>query len=81
MSAFPMIPIPDAQRIVLEQTRVLGVEEVGVGAAFGRVLASTVTASDALPPFPASIKVGVSWQGILRLTQPDMMRMCRTGMP
>jgi hypothetical protein len=59
-----MILIPEAQRIVLEQIRPLGTEQVDISAALGRVLAATITAPDALPPFPASIKV--HWAGALQ---------------
>lgn len=52
-----MIPIPEAQEIVLKNTNVLASELVPLEEAVGRVLADTVTAKDDLPPFPASIKV------------------------
>lgn len=56
-SRWPMILIPDALEIVLQHTRTLSTERVSIADALGRVLAQTVTAPDALPPFPASIKV------------------------
>lgn len=56
-AAYKMLLIPEAQNIVLEQTRVLGTEKVPLLQALGRTLAQTVTAPDSLPPFPASIKV------------------------
>ncbi len=56
-SQWPMILIPEAQRLVLQHTRTLPTERVPVAAALGRVLAQAVTAPDPLPPFPASIKV------------------------
>jgi len=52
-----MIGIPEAQDTVLEHTPVLASEQVPLQEALGRVLADTVTATDDLPPFPASIKV------------------------
>lgn len=55
---YRMISIPEAQATVLEHTPVLAPEEVPLAGALGRVLAQTVTARDALPPFPASIKDG-----------------------
>jgi gephyrin len=52
-----MISIPEAMDTALQHTPVLGAETVPLHAALGRVLAQTVHARDALPPFPASIKV------------------------
>lgn len=57
---YKMISIPDAQATVLQHTPVLESEQVPLGSALGRVLAQTVTARDNLPPFPASIMVGLS---------------------
>lgn len=54
---YKMISIPEALHTVLQHTPVLATETVPLQAALGRVLAGTVTARDALPPFPASIKV------------------------
>lgn len=54
---YKMISIPEALDTVLQHTPVLGSETVPLQAALGRILAATVTAKDALPPFPASIKV------------------------
>jgi len=53
-----MILISEAQQIVLGKTRTLGTERVAVAQALGRILGQDVTAPDALPPFPASIKDG-----------------------
>lgn len=58
---YKMISIPEALSTVLQHTPVLPPEDVPLQAALGRVLAATVTAKDALPPFPASIKVCVGW--------------------
>lgn len=57
VSHWPMILISEAQQIVLQHTRVLDTEPVSVAQALGRILGQDVTAPDALPPFPASIKV------------------------
>lgn len=54
---YKMISVPEAQRTVLEQARVLGSETVPLAKLLGRVLSENVSASEALPPFPASIKV------------------------
>lgn len=54
---YKMISIPEALDTVLQHTPVLATETVSLQSALGRVLAGTVTARDALPPFPASIKV------------------------
>ncbi|GBF94452.1 molybdopterin biosynthesis, partial [Raphidocelis subcapitata] len=58
MSRYKMISIPEAQETVLRHTPALGVEEVPLAEAVGRVLAAPVGARDDLPPFPASIKDG-----------------------
>lgn len=54
---YKMISIPEALDTVLQNTPVLQTETVPLQAALGRILAAAVTAKDALPPFPASIKV------------------------
>lgn len=56
-SPYRMIPIPEAQQIVLDRTWSLPPETVPLMQALGRTLASPVVARDSLPPFPASIKV------------------------
>ncbi|XP_050036161.1 gephyrin isoform X1 [Dermacentor andersoni] len=57
-SPYPLISVPEAQAIVLEQCSETDVELVPLQAACGRILAKDVYASDPLPPFPASIKDG-----------------------
>lgn len=57
-SPYPLIPVPEAQAIVLEQCSEMDVELIPFQAACGRILAKDVYASDPLPPFPASIKDG-----------------------
>lgn len=57
-SPYPLISVPEAQAIVLEQCPEMDVELVPFQAACGRILAKDVYASDPLPPFPASIKDG-----------------------
>lgn len=57
LAAYSFITIPEAQRIVLEHTPLLGTEQVELSAACGRTVSETITATDDLPPFPASIKV------------------------
>lgn len=46
-----MIPVDEALKIVLDHTPRLGVEEVALGDAVGRVLAEEVRADSDLPPF------------------------------
>jgi molybdopterin molybdotransferase len=46
-----MIPVAEAVRVVLEQTRVLPPERVALDEALGRVLAEDVAADTDLPPF------------------------------
>lgn len=57
---YKMISIPEAQSIVLQRTPVLEKETVPLHSGVDRILAETVTAKDNLPPFPASIMVGLS---------------------
>lgn len=57
---YKMIPIPEAQEIVLRETHVNDIVTIPIHEALGFVLAESVTAKDDLPPFPASIKVGIS---------------------
>lgn len=57
-SPYPLLDVDTAQKIVLENTEVLGTETVKFTEALGRVLAEDVVAKDPLPPFPASIKDG-----------------------
>ncbi len=42
---------------MLEHTRLLSPEALPLGGILGRVLSEDVTASEPLPPYPASIKV------------------------
>ncbi|MDQ1610995.1 MAG: molybdopterin molybdotransferase [Pyrinomonadaceae bacterium] len=53
-----MIPVPEAIRIVLEQTPRLPSEEVALVAARGRVLAEDVIADTDLPPFDRAMMDG-----------------------
>ncbi|HLL75293.1 MAG TPA: gephyrin-like molybdotransferase Glp [Pyrinomonadaceae bacterium] len=53
-----MIPVPEAIRIVLEQTRALPAGEVALGEARGRVLAQDVEADTDLPPFDRALMDG-----------------------
>jgi hypothetical protein len=62
-SAYKMISVPLAQKTVLDNTWVLPSESVPLMEALGRTLAMPVVARDSLPPFPASIKVGLEGEG------------------
>jgi molybdenum cofactor synthesis domain-containing protein len=53
-STYPMVSVEWAQEIILGRTPVLGVEEVVLDEALGRVLAETVVAGEDMPPFAAS---------------------------
>lgn len=57
-SPFRMLPISEAQEIILKETRQLSAEERQYDAALGCVLADDVRATESHPPFPASIKDG-----------------------
>jgi len=54
ISAYPLIDAGEAAALVLERTPVLGVEEVHLADASGRVLAEDLFAAAPLPPFPSS---------------------------
>eukprot|EP00983_Pelagomonas_calceolata_P099045 1158418-Pelagomonas_calceolata.AAC.4 len=76
-SKFPMIPIPQAQAIVLEQTRALGSEAVPLQDALGRILYAPVTSPDSVPPFPASVKVQMAmllWPAMVLATSKSWER-------
>src|SRR5437660_9525626 len=49
-----LLPMEDAQRLVLERARALPGESVGLADAAGRVLAEAARAVVDLPPFPSS---------------------------
>lgn len=53
-SPYPMVSVEEATQTILERTPVLGVEEVALEQAHGRVLAELVVARDDMPPFAAS---------------------------
>jgi molybdopterin molybdotransferase len=58
MASRPLIALEDAREIVLGEARPLGVEEVPLTVAHGRVLANTVIATDPVPPFDNSAMDG-----------------------
>jgi molybdopterin molybdotransferase len=53
-SAYPLIDVSEAARLVLERTPVLPGEELHLADCAGRVLAEDLVATRALPPFPSS---------------------------
>lgn len=53
-----MLPIEEAQQLVLSKVKKLPCEEVELSDAAGRVLAENITAKDSLPPFPRSAMDG-----------------------
>ena len=57
-SPYPMLAVPDALALVLDQAVPLPPESVPLTNALGRILAADVHATGPLPPFPASIKDG-----------------------
>ncbi|MFQ6014831.1 MAG: gephyrin-like molybdotransferase Glp [Anaerolineae bacterium] len=57
-SKYPMIPVEEALRIVLEHTPVLEPRAVPFDRALGLVLAEDIRADEDMPPFPASAKDG-----------------------
>ena len=54
VSAYPLVAAGEAADTVLENTPVLGAEEVSLAGALGRVLAEDLFAPADLPPFPSS---------------------------
>ena len=79
-SNYAMIPIPQAQRTVLDHTWVLPPETVPLMHALGRTLAAPVVARDALPPFPASIKARLGCMGC-PLTRCKRYKRCMAATP
>eukprot|EP01026_Neomeris_dumetosa_P060088 TRINITY_DN5645_c0_g1_i1.p3 TRINITY_DN5645_c0_g1~~TRINITY_DN5645_c0_g1_i1.p3 ORF type:complete len:179 (+),score=28.14 TRINITY_DN5645_c0_g1_i1:24-539(+) len=57
-SAYPLLQIPQALNIVLNNSQVLDTCSVGLPDLLGKVLATEVVSPEALPPFRASIKDG-----------------------
>lgn len=53
-----LMTVEHARRLVLEQARPLGIEEVALSASLGRVVAQDLTAKTALPPFDNSAMDG-----------------------
>ena len=54
VSTYPLIDADEAARIVLDHTPLLGVEQVTLREALGRVLAEDLIGDAPLPPFPSS---------------------------
>jgi len=57
-SPYPMLPVEEALEIVLDQITPLSSHIVHLTEAQGLRLATDITAQEALPPFPASVKDG-----------------------
>lgn len=57
-SVYPMIPVEQAQEIVLAQAEALAPVRVPLAGALGLVLAEAVRAREPLPPFVAAVKDG-----------------------
>jgi len=57
-SAYPMIPVPRAQEIVLAHAAAAAPIRVSLSAALGLILAEPVLGKEPLPPFAAAIKDG-----------------------
>ena len=76
VSVSPMIPVPEAIRIVEEQTTRLPAEAVALVAARGRVLAEDVVADADLPPFDRATMDGYAVRANkLKVTETE------TGLP
>lgn len=57
-SPYPMLPVAEALSTILAQAQSLSPQSVQLHQALGRILAETIQAGEALPPFPASVKDG-----------------------
>lgn len=57
-SPYPLLPVPEALKIVLDHTKSLPTITVPLKEASGLILATDVHADAPLPPFPASMKDG-----------------------
>ncbi|XP_065883628.1 gephyrin-like isoform X2 [Dysidea avara] len=57
-SPYPMLPVEEAMRIIMDHTSVLPSIELPLHDALGHVITDDVHATQPLPPFPASIKDG-----------------------
>ncbi len=57
-SPYPMLPVPDALKVVLSHAEQLRPTVVGLEDALGLILAKDITALEPLPPFSASVKDG-----------------------
>jgi molybdenum cofactor synthesis domain-containing protein len=57
-SKYPLIPVEEAQKRILERTRPLGVVSMKFSEALGFVLAEDVRATENMPPFAAAAKDG-----------------------
>ena len=53
-SRYRLVSVDEARQIVLDRTPILGLEEVALADAFGRVLADEVRSEEEIPPFAAS---------------------------
>jgi molybdenum cofactor synthesis domain-containing protein len=70
-----MIPVPEAIRTVVEQTRALQAEEVALGEARGRVLADDVVADTDLPPFDRALMDGYAVRAADTRDAPARLRL------
>jgi molybdopterin molybdotransferase len=59
-----LLPIAEAQRLILERARPLPAEPISVGEAAGRVLAEAALAVVDLPPFPSSAMDGYALRAV-----------------
>ncbi|CAI7807013.1 unnamed protein product, partial [Closterium sp. NIES-54] len=57
-SAYPMVSVDEAQKLVLEHAKPLPAVTASLNNSLGSVLAKDVIAPEPMPPFPASIKDG-----------------------
>lgn len=57
-SIYPLIPVQDAQKLIIEKSNYMDEENINFKDSLGYVLAENIFAVDNLPPFPASIKDG-----------------------
>src|SRR5918912_2333146 len=74
-----MLPIPEAIRVVLDETPRLEPETVALAAARGRVLAEDVLADGDLPPFDRALMDGYAVRAEDTTSAPVRLRLVGEG--
>jgi len=80
-SKYPMIPVEEAQQIVLAHVAPLPAEELAFNEALDRVLAEDIHATEDMPPFAASAKDGFAVRSVDGLTPRRLLGEQMAGVP